>query len=130
MISLDAHGHLGAWRSSGELAEVGAVLAMTSSLQEAAEVLERDKPHIAWGVGCHPRVRAAQEAFTPDRFAALTEHGLSSARSGLTAARVYRLTSSCAHSGPLCTCSTLPGAPQGKFRTAVPPSATWRRSSG
>jgi TatD DNase family protein len=41
---------------------------MTLSLEEAGRVIGKDEPLIAWGIGCHPRRGAAQEAFNPDRF--------------------------------------------------------------
>jgi TatD DNase family protein len=73
MPSLDAHAHLDPGRTSEELAGTGAVLAFTLSLDEAAHTLERREPLIAWGVGCHPRNRKAQEAFDAERFGALVE---------------------------------------------------------
>ena len=69
--TLDAHSHFDPSCSSLELSEAGALLAMTLSLVEAAKVIERQEPLIAWGVGCHPRKLAAQQAFDPDRFAGL-----------------------------------------------------------
>jgi TatD DNase family protein len=69
--SLDAHAHIDPRRKSAELADMGVVLAMTLSLDEASKVLSRPESHIAWGVGCHPRKLAAQQAFDPDRFAEL-----------------------------------------------------------
>jgi TatD DNase family protein len=71
--TLDAHAHLYPKWSSAELAQSGAVLAMTLSLDEAAVVLERQEPHIAWGVGCHPRRPEAQEAFDLERFGRLAQ---------------------------------------------------------
>jgi TatD DNase family protein len=73
-VSLDAHAHLDPRRTSQELSEAGAVLAMTLSLDEADKVVHRIEPMIGWGVGCHPRKLAAQQAFDPDRFAGLAEH--------------------------------------------------------
>ena len=73
-LSLDAHAHLDPRRTSAELAEAGAVLAMTLSLDEADKVVHRIEPMIAWGVGCHPRKLAAQQAFNPDYFSQLAEH--------------------------------------------------------
>jgi TatD DNase family protein len=70
---LDAHAHLDPERTSDELANSGAVLAMTLSLDEAALVVDRYEPHIAWGVGCHPRFLKAQEAFDAERFGQLAE---------------------------------------------------------
>jgi TatD DNase family protein len=73
IISLDAHAHFDPSRSSKELAEAGAVLAMTLSLDEAARVVDRSEPNITWGVGCHPRKLKAQEGFDPERFEALAQ---------------------------------------------------------
>jgi TatD DNase family protein len=70
-ISLDAHAHFDPRRTSAELAEAGAVLAMSLSLNEADKVVSREEPLVAWGVGCHPRKLAAQQAFDPDHFAQL-----------------------------------------------------------
>jgi TatD DNase family protein len=70
---LDAHAHLDLDRTSSELAETGAVLAMTLSLDEAALVVDRYEPHIAWGVGCHPRNLKAQKTFDAKRFRELVE---------------------------------------------------------
>jgi len=69
--SLDAHAHIDPSRTSQELSEAGAVLAMTLSLEEADKVIGRKESLIAWGVGCHPRKLTAQNAFNPDRFADL-----------------------------------------------------------
>lgn len=69
--SLDAHAHLDPRRTSRELSEAGAVLSMSLSLDEADKVVHRQEPMVAWGVGCHPRKLAAQQAFDPDHFAEL-----------------------------------------------------------
>ena len=69
--TLDAHAHFDPSRSSDELAEAGALLAMTLSLDKADKVVHREEPLIAWGVGCHPRKLPAQKAFDPDRFTEL-----------------------------------------------------------
>jgi len=71
--SLDAHAHLDPARTANELANSGAVLAMTLSLDEAALVVARREPYIAWGVGCHPRRREAQESFNANLFRELAE---------------------------------------------------------
>jgi TatD DNase family protein len=73
LLSLDAHAHFDPARTPDELADVGAVLAMTLSLDEAAQVIDRAEPTIAWGVGCHPRKRQAQDDFDAGRFAKLAE---------------------------------------------------------
>jgi TatD DNase family protein len=70
---LDAHAHLDPDRTSDELVDSGAVLAMTLSLEEAALVVDRYEPRITWGVGCHPRKLKAQEAFDSERFGELAE---------------------------------------------------------
>ncbi len=72
--SLDAHAHLDPTRTVDELADSGAVLAMTLSLDEAALSLGRRDPLIAWGVGCHPRgYLKSQESFDPERFGQMVE---------------------------------------------------------
>jgi len=71
LLSLDAHAHFDPRRTSAELAEAGAVLAMSLSLDEADKVVRREEPLVVWGVGCHPRKLAAQQAFDPDHFAEL-----------------------------------------------------------
>ncbi len=72
--SLDAHAHLAAARTTRELAQSGAVLAMTLSLDEAASVVSRCEPQVVWGVGCHPRSLEAQASFDADRFRELAEN--------------------------------------------------------
>ncbi len=71
--SLDSHAHLEPSQTSSELASIGAVLAMTLSLDEASLVVDRYEPNITWGVGCHPRNLKAQKAFNADRFRDLVE---------------------------------------------------------
>jgi TatD DNase family protein len=71
--SLDAHAHLHLAHRSDELADAGAVLAMTLSLDEAAFAVKRSEPTITWGVGCHPRILKAQNAFDKERFGELAE---------------------------------------------------------
>jgi TatD DNase family protein len=73
-LTLDAHAHLDPHCTSTELADTGAVLAMTLSLDEADKVVGRAEPLITWGVGCHPRKLVAQQAFDIDHFAQLAEH--------------------------------------------------------
>jgi TatD DNase family protein len=72
-LSLDAHAHIDPCRTADELHDAGAVLAMTLSLDEAARVISRKEPTIAWGVGCHPRKLKAQAEFSPHRFRELVE---------------------------------------------------------
>jgi TatD DNase family protein len=71
--SLDAHAHIDPARTADELAAAGVVLAMTSSLDEAALVVDRSEPRIVWGVGCHPCTPKSQESFDADRFRELAE---------------------------------------------------------
>lgn len=71
--SLDAHAHLDPARTSDELADSGAVLAMTLSLDEAARIIDRSEPIITWGVGCHPRKLKSQESFDAELFAKLAK---------------------------------------------------------
>jgi TatD DNase family protein len=71
--SLDAHAHVDPTRNADELAESGAVLAMTLSLDEAAVTIDRHDPNIAWGVGCHPRKVRAQKSFDKEKFRDLAE---------------------------------------------------------
>lgn len=66
--SLDTHAHLNPGLSSAEPTEVGAVLAMTLSLEEAELAMDREEPLITWGVGCHPRQARAQDGFDAERF--------------------------------------------------------------
>ncbi len=71
--TIDAHTHLAPGHPSQALAGTSHLLAMTLSLQEAAQVLERVEPHIAWGVGCHPRKARAQASFDVEVFRKLIE---------------------------------------------------------
>lgn len=70
---LDAHAHLDPDRTSNEMTDTGAVIAMTLSLDEAVRVVDRYEPHITWGVGCHPRKLKSQEAFDAKQFGELAE---------------------------------------------------------
>lgn len=71
--SLDAHAHLSLSSSGAELARSGAVLAMTTSLEEADLAVGRREPLVIWGPGCHPRKVQSQQAFEAGRFRALCE---------------------------------------------------------
>jgi TatD DNase family protein len=71
--TLDAHAHLDQHWTSQELIDTGRVLAMTLSLNEATLVVDRDEPHIMWGVGCYPRHPKAQDGFDAVQFKALVE---------------------------------------------------------
>ena len=71
--SLDAHAHLDYARTSEELCDSGAVLAMTLSVDEAAHAADRSEPVITWGVGCHPRKLKSQESFDAGLFRELVK---------------------------------------------------------
>ncbi len=73
LIPLDAHAHFAPSRRAEELADAGAVLASTLSLEEAAGAVRRREANVVWGVGCHPRLPQAQAAFDPTVFAKLAE---------------------------------------------------------
>lgn len=66
--TLDAHAHLDPARPAQELAQSGAVISMTFSLEGAQKTLTRTDEFVAWGVGCHPRFAAAQNAFDVRQF--------------------------------------------------------------
>jgi TatD DNase family protein len=88
-VSLDAHAHLNAKRSVDELADSGAVLAMTLSLEEAALAVDRSDPLVVWGVGCHPRKIRAHEPFDAKRFRDLVERTAIVGEVGLDAGSYY-----------------------------------------
>jgi TatD DNase family protein len=83
--SLDAHAHLRSSNRAEELADAGAVLAMTLSLDEATQVIDRNDLMITWGVGCHPRTLTAQESFDAQRMAELVERSAIIGEIGLDA---------------------------------------------
>ncbi len=72
-LSLDAHAHVAPSRSACDLADAGAVLACTLSLDEARGVARRRDPLVAWGVGCHPWLVEAQASFSRALFEELVE---------------------------------------------------------
>jgi len=69
--TLDAHAHVNPLVKPSDLAESGAVLAQTSSLDDAVVALGRNDENLAWGVGCHPRFPEAQRAFDAERYRSL-----------------------------------------------------------
>jgi TatD DNase family protein len=71
--SLDAHAHIDPSRPSDELADTGAVLAMTFSLAEAEVAIKRTEAHVIWSVGCHPRFLKAEASFEAEKFRGLAE---------------------------------------------------------
>ncbi len=71
--SLDAHAHIDPSRPSNALADTGAVLAMTLTLEGGPAAVQRREPHIVWGVGCHPRFLKAESGFNAEQFCALAK---------------------------------------------------------
>lgn len=66
---LDAHVHINVGIAPFELTALEAfVMAVTRSLDEAEEALRRSDEMTVWGVGCHPGVPAAIDAFDRSRF--------------------------------------------------------------
>lgn len=87
---IDAHAHINPAYTSDELAESGAVLAMTDALEGAALAFNRRDPTVVWGVGCHPRKRKAQESFSVDQFRNLVERTAVVGEIGLDTGSHYR----------------------------------------
>lgn len=68
--ALDAHAHVEPTIAPRELVALEAVVfAVTRSPQEWTAASERQDPTAVWGIGCHPKIVAAQEDFDVDRFA-------------------------------------------------------------
>jgi TatD DNase family protein len=88
--SLDTHAHINPEYTSAELAESGAVLVMSISLERAARVVSRRDPMVVWGVGCHPRKIEAQESFDVERFRDLIERTAVVGEIGLDTGAHYR----------------------------------------
>ena len=66
---LDAHTHIDANIEPAEIKNLGAfVMAVTRTLDEADIATRRDDDMAIWGVGCHPGLKKAQQAFDADRF--------------------------------------------------------------
>jgi len=69
MLALDCHAHIQPSIPPAELRKLGAcVIAVTRSLQEFAQLVDRRDGTVAWALGVHPGVRASQDAFTISRF--------------------------------------------------------------
>jgi len=64
--TLDAHVHLDSTKD--QLDGIGAVLAMSLSLDEAERSMDKYNDMICWGVGCHPRRTEAQKSFDLGKF--------------------------------------------------------------
>jgi TatD DNase family protein len=87
--TLDAHAHVSPGHAPKELQGTGAVLAMSLSLDEAALVVGRKDPNLAWGTGCHPRFPHSQETFDVKRFGDYLEKSAIAGEIGLdTGSRV------------------------------------------
>ena len=70
---IDMHAHIEAGIAAADLLELKSLIfAATRSLDEAEGALKRSDPWTVWGVGCHPGLVRAQNAFDPAQFAALT----------------------------------------------------------
>ncbi|CDO31380.1 TatD family hydrolase [Mycolicibacterium porcinum] len=68
LLPLDAHAHIDAGISPGDVASLDAfVFAMTRSLDEF-ENLSRNDRRAVWAIGVHPGLVRSQRAFTADRF--------------------------------------------------------------
>lgn len=71
--ALDAHAHIAPDVTPTQVAALGqsVVFAMTRSLDEARQVKNRRDSALVWGIGVHPAVAAAREAWDPEQFTAL-----------------------------------------------------------
>ena len=71
---LDLHAHVDTSIEASELTALQAIVfAVTRSLDEAEQALNRTDRTTIWGVGCHPGLVGVQKAFNAKRFQALTE---------------------------------------------------------
>ena len=71
---LDLHAHVDTGIMPAELTALQAIVfAVTRSLDEAEQALERSDVTAVWGVGCHPGRIGAQKTFDAERFRALAE---------------------------------------------------------
>lgn len=69
---IDLHAHIEPDIPTGDLADLRAVVfAATRTLDEAERALGRSDVSTIWGVGCHPGLVGAQNAFNTERFASL-----------------------------------------------------------
>jgi len=69
---LDLHAHIDTGTQSRALEALGAVVFVaTRSLDEYEQVSRRTDAVTVWGLGCHPGIAAAQNAYDEDRFADL-----------------------------------------------------------
>ena len=66
---IDTHAHIDADIAHTEIRNLGAlVMAVTRTLDEADIATRRDDGMVIWGVGCHPGLKKAQNAFDAHRF--------------------------------------------------------------
>ena len=66
---IDAHAHIDVEIEPAEITKLNAlVLAVTRTLDEAGNAIRRTDRLAVWGVGCHPGLKKAQQAFEADRF--------------------------------------------------------------
>ena len=66
---IDAHAHIDVEIEPAEITKLNAfVLAVTRTLDEAENAIQRTDRLAVWGVGCHPGLKKAQQAFVVDRF--------------------------------------------------------------
>jgi TatD DNase family protein len=72
--TLDAHVHIAHSHGAAALEGAGAALAMTLSLEEASQAVDRTDSIVLWGVGCHPTDVLGQENFQVAIFKKLVEH--------------------------------------------------------
>lgn len=71
---LDLHAHVATDVAPRALEELGAVVfAVTRSLDEYEETLNRSDAVTVWGLGCHPGLAKAQKGYDQDRFAKLLQ---------------------------------------------------------
>jgi TatD DNase family protein len=73
---LDCHAHISSDVTAAQVRALdGAhVFAVTRSLAEAEQTLARPRTNLTWGLGLHPGVRAAREAWDPEQFRRLLPH--------------------------------------------------------
>ncbi len=64
----DAHAHFNPNQSLQELSNSGAVIALTTSMDETKCVIDRHDSNVAWGVGCYPRHFTAQNNYNLEHF--------------------------------------------------------------
>jgi TatD DNase family protein len=71
--ALDCHAHIAVDVTPAQVRALGGayVFAVTRTLAEANQVRRRRDAHLTWGLGVHPAVTAARDAWDPEQFAAL-----------------------------------------------------------